>query len=309
LIAVPSNSDSRRRLAAVALMAFSLPLLISLTGCAALLTSKRKLPVPLAPAAVQTASADELVARLNDKWGKFESLTATVEIQASHLKTKEGVATDYPSFRANLILRKPEMLRILGRVPVIQTTMFDLASDGSRFTLLIPPKSKVYQGLNASKGTSPNWYENLRPGFLFNAMVVRGLEKDELYSVISESITEEDVPNKRLLVHPEYELNIVRRKPDSQELFPVRVVHFHREDLLPYEQDLYDDKGSLETQVIYGAYQDFEGMMYPHTITLKRPLEEYQLIMTVERVTANTTLNDDQFQVKIPPEYTKQDLK
>jgi outer membrane lipoprotein-sorting protein len=284
----------------------SLPMM---TGCLALFTSKRKLLQPIAPASVQTASADELVARINDQWAKFESLTATVDIKASHLKTKEGVATDYPSIRANLLLRKPDMLRILGKAPIVQTSLFDLASDGTNFTFVIPPRSKVYQGLSASKGTSPNWYENLRPGFLFTAMVVRGLNPDELYSVTSDSSTEEDRANKHLLLHPEYVLNIVRRKPDSQELYPVRVVTFRREDLLPYEQDLYDDAGVLQTQVIYGAYRDFEGTRYPGTITLKRPEEEYQLVMTVERITANPTLTDDQFQVKIPSGSTIQVLK
>jgi hypothetical protein len=290
---------------ATGLIAAMLP---AVTGCASLFTSTRKLPIPVAPATVQTASPDELVAQINDQWSKFQSLTATVDIQASHLKTKEGLATDYPSFRANLLLRKPEALRILGRAPLVQTTMFDLGSDGTRFTLVIPPKSLAYQGLNKSKGNSPNWYENLRPGPLFNAMVVRGLDKEELYSVISESITEEDTSNKRLLLRPEYVLNIVRRKPDSQELFPVRVIRFHREDLLPYQQDLYDERGRLETQVIYGAYKDFDGTKYPGTITLKRPLDEYELVMSVERVTANPTLTDDQFEVKIPSGSTVQEL-
>jgi outer membrane lipoprotein-sorting protein len=294
------------RFIAITLLAASLP---AITGCVSLFTSKRRLPVPVAPAVVQTASADELVRKLNDQWAKFESLTATVEILASHLKTKEGVATDYPTFRANLLLRKPNSIRILGKAPLVQTPMFDLGSDGTRFTLVVPPKSKAYQGLNASKGTSPNWYENLRPDPLFNAMVVRGLEQDELFSVISESMTEEDVANKRLILHPEYDLSIVRRKPGSQELFPVRVIHFHREDLQPYEQDLYDDQGTLETQVIYGPYQNFGGTSYPGKITLKRPQDEYQLVMTVERVTANPTLSDDQFQVKIPQGYAVVELK
>jgi outer membrane lipoprotein-sorting protein len=280
-----------------------------MTGCLSLFTSTRRLPAPLAPASVQTASADELVASVNDKWTKFESLTATVDIVASRLKSKEGTATDYPSFRANLLLRKPEMLRMLGKAPLVQTPMFDLGSDGTHFTLLVPPRSKVYQGLNASKGTSPNWYENLRPGFLFDAMVVRGLAQDELYSVLAETITEEDAANKRLLMRPDYVLNIVRRKAGSQALYPVRVIRFHREDLLPYEQDLYDDKGELETQVLYGAYQDFMGTRYPATITLRRPEEEYQLVMTVERVTANPVLTDDQFEVKIPAGSTVQVLR
>jgi hypothetical protein len=290
-------------------MALWLPGIVSLTGCASMFVSKRKLPVPVPPPVVQTASASELVARLNDQWDKFQSLTASVEIQASHLKAQEGEATDYPTFRANLLLRKPGMLRVLGRLPVLQTKMFDLASDGTRFTLVIPPKSEYYQDLNARKGTSAKWYENLRPDPLFNAMVVRGLDKDDFYSSISETTTVQDTANKRLLMEPQYILNIGRRKADSQELYPVRVVHFRREDLLPYEQDLYDDKGSLETQIFYGASKDFEGTRYPGTVTLKRPQDEYQLVMTVERVTANPALTDDMFQVEIPEGYKKQDLK
>jgi len=300
------NKNLPRRISALAVLAAAIPML---TGCASLFISKRKLLQPIAPPSVQTATADQLVAGLNEKWSKFESLTATVDIRASHLKTKEGVATDYPSFRANLLLRKPEMLRILGKLPVVQTTMFDLASDGQSFTLLVPPKSKAYKGLNASKGTSPNWYENLRPSPLFSAMVVKGLNPDELYSVTSDSSTEEDPAKKRLMQHPEYILNIQRQKPGSQELYPVRVVTFHREDLLPYEQDLYDDAGVLQTQVIYNNYQQYEGLNYPSKITLRRPQEEYELVMTVERVTPNPTLTDDQFQAKIPSEYTIQDLK
>ena len=276
--------------------------LLPLTGCVKLLTSQRAVPVPVAPAATQTASADQLVQQLNQRWLKFESLTATVDIRASRLKSKEGTATDYPSFRANILVRKPEMLRILGKAPIVQTEMFDLASDGTRFTLKVPPRNKVYQGLNAAPGKSANWYENLRPGFLFSAMVVRGLAEGELYSVIADTTTAADPTNKkRLIARPDYLLNIVRPKPNGPEQYPVRVIRFHRDDLMPYEQDLYDENGNLQTQVIYGPYKSFMGgVQFPSTITLSRPQEEYQLIMTIESVNSNTALTDDQFQVKVP---------
>lgn len=295
-----------RSVVAFGVLALAIP---ALTGCASLFISKRKFMVPVAPATVQTASADELVAELNQSWDKFQSMTATADIQASHLKAKEGVATDYPNFRVNLVLRKPNALRVLGHAPIIQTTLFDLASDGTRFTLVVPHEKKIYEGLNASKGTSDKWYENLRPDPLFNSMVIRGLDSEELYSVTSESITEEDTARKRLLLRPEYVLSIVRRKRNSNELYPVRVVRFHREDLLPCEQDLYDDQGVMETQVIYGPYKDFAGVKFPSTITLKRPQDEYQLMMTVERIVSNPSLPDDQFQIKKLPEgYTVQHM-
>ena len=293
----------------LALVMLALPVLVSMTGCASLFISKRKLPVPIAPQIVLSNSADQLVAGLNHQWDKFQSMTATVDIMASHLKVKEGEATDYPTFHANLLLRKPRMLRVLGHLPVLQTKMFDLASDGTNFTLVIYPKSEYYQGLNASKGHSPNWYENLRPDPLFDSMVVRGVDKDDFYSVTLQTVTMEDTANKRLIAEPEYVLNIQRQKPNSQELYPVRVIHIHREDLKPYEQDLYDEKGTLETQVIYGPYKDFNGTRYPSTITLKRPQDEYQLVMTVVSLNADTPLTDDQFHLDIPEGYKKQELK
>jgi outer membrane lipoprotein-sorting protein len=156
------------------------------------------------------------------------------------------------------------------------------------------------KGLNAVKKKSANRLENLRPGLFLDAIVVRGLEPDDLYGVVADSETVEDAARKHLFTVPEYILSISRRKPDSRQLTPVRVVTFHRDDLLPYQQDLYDSEGNLETQVNYANYRDFDSVRYPSTITIKRPLEEYQLVLTVENVKENMTLTDDQFQINIP---------
>ena len=280
-----------------------------LTGCVSLFTSKRRLPVPETPAVVQTVTADQLVERLNKQWASFQSMTASVDIVASHLKEKQGEATDYPSFHANLLMRKPEMLRILGKAPLVQTVMFDLGSDGREFRLSVPPKNKAYVGKSREKGTSANWYENLRPGFLFRAFVVRGVAQDEYYSVIAETLTEEDLTKRHLLAKPEYVLSIMRHGAEQHGLIPARVVRFDRVTLRPVEQDIYDDLGNLQTQVIYGQYQSFDGSMYPGTIFLKRPEEDYQLAVTVERVTMNPALSDEQFEVKFPQGVAPQRLK
>jgi hypothetical protein len=87
-----------------------LPLFL-LSGC---LFTTRKLPVPKEPLITQTATPDELVAKLNQRWAALDSLNATVEIQASVLKSKEGVARDYTTFRGHILMRKPELLRVLG---------------------------------------------------------------------------------------------------------------------------------------------------------------------------------------------------
>jgi outer membrane lipoprotein-sorting protein len=249
---------------------------------------------------VQTVTPKTLVEQLNQRWEALNSLTASVEIQASVVKTKEGVAKDYTTFRGIVLMRKPEMLRVYGRVPVIGTEMFDMVSDGKNFTLYVPSKNKAMKGSNSLKTKSASQLENMRPGFFLDAMVVRGLEPDDLYSVTADTETVEDTAKKHLYTVPEYVLNISRRKPGSQELVPLRVITFHRDDLEPYQQDVYDSDGNLETEVTYGPYQTFDSTKYPSTITIKRPLEEFQIVLTVQSLKQNQPLPDDQFQVKIP---------
>ena len=292
--------NARCRLASAG--ALFLPLLLS--GC---LVMTRKLPVPKAPLVTQTATPEELVTRVNQRWDALNTLTATVEIYPSVLKTKEGLATDYTSLRGHILMRKPQMLRVVGQILGVKA--FDMASDGTDFTLSVPLKGKAFKGSNSLKKKSANAIENMRPGFFFDAMVVRGLDPDDLYSVVADSETIEDAERKHLYTVPEYVLSISRRKGDSRQLTPVRVVTFHRDDLLPYQQDLYDSDGNLETQVNYANYRDFESGKYPSTIVIERPLEEYQVILTVEDVKENQTLTDDQFVVKVPEGTETQKLE
>jgi len=258
---------------------------------------------------VQTVPAKNLVAELNQRWAALDTLVATVEIQASVMKTKEGLAKDYTTFRGHILMRKPEMLRVYGQVPVIQTRMFDMVSDGKNFTLWIPSRNKAVKGSNTLKKKSLSQVENMRPGFFLDALVVRGLEPGDLYTVTADTVTVEDAPRKHFYSVPEYILGIMRRKAGSQQLTPVRVVTFHREDLMPYQQDLYDAEGNLETQVFYSNYADFGTSRYPSSVTIKRPLEEYQIVLTVEKVTENMELKDDQFQFEMPQGTTIQKLE
>jgi len=144
-------------------------------------------------------------------------------------------------------------------------------------------------------------------------MMVRGLEKADQYYVTADTDTVEDVAKKHLLLEPEYILSIVRAKGDTQELTPVRVVRFHRDDLLPCQQDIYDDKGNLETQVSYSQYAEFGSVKgagkYPSSVIIKRPLDGIQIVLTVDNVVENMKLPDDQFAIQIPADTPVQKLE
>lgn len=279
-----------------------------LSGCFVISTTRR-LPVPMAPEKVQTATPEELVASLNKHWAALDTMTAKVEILTSVMKTKEGVARDYTRVGGIIVMRKPEKLRVLGRAPVIGLEIFDMATDGKNFTLYIPSKNIAYKGSNALTKKSKNQFENLRPGFFLDALVVRGLDPDDDYAVTADTETVEDATKKHLLSTPEYILSIMRRKHGTHQLTPVRVVTFHRDDLLPSEQDLYDADGNLATHVSYRDYQDFGSGLYPATVTIKRPLEDSQIVLLVEKVSENVPVPEDQFQVSVPPETEIKNLE
>jgi hypothetical protein len=278
-----------RRLAAAAL---ALPVL--LTGC---LVTRRKLPVPKAPPIVQTATPEQLVKLIDGRCKNLRSLNATVEMRATVIRAQKGESSEYPSIRGIILLKMPDMLRVFGRVPVVGTRLFDMSSDGQTFTLWIPSKNEAIEGpAQETQHPSSNQFENLRPGFFIDSMVVRCLAPGDEYYVTADTDTVEDASKKHLILEPEYLLNIVHRKANSQELAPVRVIHFHRDDLLPHQQDLYDDEGNLRTQVFYERYADFGANRYPSVITIKRPVEQLQLTLTVDKVSENVSLPDEDFQ-------------
>ena len=125
--------------------ALALPLLLA--GCS-LFPTTRHLPA-LRPATVNSATPQELVSQIDQRWDGLKTMTATVEIQATEYKTAEGVQTveDFPSCHANILMRKPKMLRVRGTY--FGAVIFDMASDGSNFTVLIPHDNTAFEGPNS----------------------------------------------------------------------------------------------------------------------------------------------------------------
>ncbi len=280
------------------------PLLLS--GCSYFIPTKRHLPVPKAPAIVQTATPDQLVKQLNERWDAIRTLTATVEVYATETKSSEGLAKDFPSCRGYILMRKPKMLRVLGTYFGVK--IFDMASDGSEFTLVIPSKNLAIEGSNNVTEKSANPLENLRPDFFLDAIAVRGLDPDDEYMVASDTETVSDASNKHLYSEPEYLLSIMHHK-SGRELLPARTITFHRDDMLPYDQYVYSSDGVLETQIFYSNYATFSAGRYPSKVVIKRPQEGIDITLSVVRVEENVELPSSQFDVAVPKEDTIRNLK
>ena len=273
-------------------------LLPLLTGC---FTHTKTVKQAKMPTVVLTATADELVKDVNQQCQEIHSLSATVEFTATEGGPRKGREKTYTSFSGYIILRKPEAIRVIGLVPVLHTRAFDMASDGNQFKLLIYyPHDHVIEGSNSVTKESPNPVENIRPRIFFDSLLIDCIQPDDLVTLTTDTETKVDPKTKQLLLDPQYDLTVVRAKPGSQELIPQRVIHFTRTDLHAVQEDIYDQKGQIQTTAIYGPLQRFGPQLFPGTITIKRPLEEFQIVVTMQKLNVNLTLTDDQFEIKIP---------
>lgn len=277
----------------------------ALSGCYA---HSYRVQQPKMPSVIKDAAADQLVQMVNAQNQKMQTLNATVTFQVSVGGARKGKVTDYTSLSGYILLRQPEMLRVIGLLPVVRTQAFDLASDGKQFTLVVPHNNKAYVGSNSVTKPAQNPIENLRPNIFFDTMIPRAIAPEDLVTLTSETRSLMDPKTHQLLADPQYELTIVRKKPNSQELIPERRIHFDRTTLLPSGVDIYDETGTIQTEAMYGPYATYGDQRYPATITIRRPIDEYQIVLSIQKLTIGQPLADNQFQLKVPDGYTVQNM-
>ncbi len=261
------------------------------------------------PSQVLNASLDQLVQSTTQRFDHVNTLKASISIAVSKGGGKEGTVTDYAAFPGYLLLRKPGDLRVLLFTPIGHVQAVDMVTDGTTFTMHIPPRNKAITGSNAISEPSSNSLENLRPAVFFDSFLIRSARPDELVSVTSDDRIYQPDPTKKYVEdEPEYDLGIYRQVAGSQELKPQRLVHIGRATLMPYQQDTYDEKGQLVTVANYENYQKFGDELFPSIITIDRPLDHLRMKLVITKLLVNQSLENDQFELKIPKDTQVQKL-
>jgi outer membrane lipoprotein-sorting protein len=263
-------------------------------GCAAGgpgLTTTKVVP-PTARPVVKDATQDELLDRYNDYVRNVKSVNATIELKTTTGSKYNGVIDEYHEVKAFLLAERPAEIRMIGQVPVVGKTIFDMASDGENFELSIPSKGKFVEGSVASEKTGTKPIENLRPQHLFEALLWPEIRKEEMVL-----IEEADDQDGRY-----YVLTVLRGGYKSEIL---RKIWFDRTDLNISRYESYGPKGALISDVHYNYWQPVSpdaggNLQYPKNIRIERPRDEYQLDMLVSKVTLNETVEPDRFRLQPP---------
>ena len=269
---------------------------VPLGGC---LFRTRTLDRQLSNQPLKTAPQQQLIDYVNSQAAKIQSLQATVDIDASTGDVKNGRITDYKEIRGYVLIRKPDALHMIGLMPIVRTTAFDMVSSGDQFKLWIPPKNRFVVGNSQAKTrNSDQPLENMRPQNIYDAFLIPRIDPETEIAVPENSyeILHDSKGNR--VLQEDYELIIIRKVGNGGKLD--RKIIFSRVDLKPHRQYMYDDDGKISTDVRYGDYKDFNGVNFPSRIEISRPEEEYDITLNMLKVDINTPLKDDQFTLEQP---------
>jgi outer membrane lipoprotein-sorting protein len=286
----------RRLLRAATIGVLTITLSVS-TGC---LVRRRKISVAQPKAPLLVAGLDQLDEILRQHYADIETLNATVDMEPAVLSASKGEIANYKEVRGYILLRKPAWIRVIGLYPVVRSTAFDMVSDGQDFRLYLPGRNLFLEGPDRLERPSPNKLENLRPGALLDALLIRPPQPPDERPVV-ESWMEGETPS--------YIVHIIRQEGQGGQFRLARNVWFDRTTLQISRQQIFDSNGDIVSDVRYSGWERRDaGVPFPKQIMITRPKDEYQVSLTFEKSLFNAPINLDRFELSPPPGVKVQEL-
>jgi hypothetical protein len=279
---------------------WAIPLLLAVlptTGC---LFRTRPVEDQYSKAPLKEASQQQLIDSINQQAEAIQSLKTTVDIDTSAGGVKKGHVTDYKEIRGYVLARKPAELHMIGLMPIVRTTAFDMVSDGNQFKLWIPPKNRFVIGLN--NVPTPNTdqpMENIRPQSFYDALLIRRINPEIEIAVLENGYEILHDEKGHRILQEDYELTVIRKFDDKGWGLSRKII-FSRTDLKPHRQYIYDEDGKVATDARYAEYKDYDSVSYPSRVEIYRPQEEYDITLNMLKVEINTPLKDEQFVLEQP---------
>jgi hypothetical protein len=275
-------------------------------GCGAHVVTKTTVTQGAAKPVALDATREELIDRYNLVARGVQTLNATVELKPTAGSKYSGVIQEYHEVKAFLLLARPASIRVIGQVPVIGKTAFDMASDGETFRVSIPSKNKFLVGPVAVTRASDKPIENLRPQHLLDAFLWPEIRMEE--EVLFEEFNDE--------AGRYYILTVLRGGYRTEIL---RKIWFDRADLQVSRLENFGPNGMLQTDIHLSDWRPLDApaatgaggesaapaagavTSFARTIVMDRPHDDYRLDLQVNKISVNEPIPPARFQLDQPP--------
>ena len=293
-------------------VASSAAVLASAFGCA--VSHKTVVKPSQAPAPLQTATKEQLIDSYNRQAQAIQSLNAGVSMKLTSGSAYSGVIEQYHEVNGFILAARPASIRVIGQVPVVGKNIFDMVSDGSTFSIYIPSKNKFIVGPADLERRAEKPIENLRPQHLVDALFWPLIT--DRTRVLFEQASEAAARYYILTVvrpeasQPAAGSSDAESAAASQQASPQRPasnweiaqkIWFDRTDLRVSRIENFGSGGKVASDVAYANWQPTGATSYPWQINVTRPSDDYQLQITIKKLTVNEPIAPDRFSLPQPP--------
>ena len=277
-------------------------------GCA--VSHKTSVKPSEAPAPLQKATKEELIARYNEQARAIASINATVTMKLTAGSAYTGLIEEYHEINGFISAAKPANIRVIGQAPVLSKNIFDIVSDGQTFHIFIPSKNKFLEGPANLERQSAKPIENLRPQHLVDALLWTAIPEGApvLFEEGSEGANHYYV---LIVVRIAGSEGATEPAPaGSRDWEIVKQIWFGRADLRVSRLDNFAGGGRVTSDARYSDWQPAAASpeatpapgntLYPRKISLSRPSDDYEFEIGIKKLTVNETIGAERFVLKQP---------
>ncbi|MGH9949803.1 MAG: hypothetical protein ACRD6X_21760 [Pyrinomonadaceae bacterium] len=263
------------------------------------------------PTLLATVTAD--VNRLKDeveRYSRVGSLRAKMYLEFEDNSFAQfGSKEVYRRADGEIVVQRPASILLKVQVPVIKSDVAQMTSDGEKFRVAIlqdggtgkykkfvmgtnsADYSALQQNLDAANGDTTavqnvNAFANLRPQHFTDAMLVRPIDPNNLYThstifQIEEDLTENKKSPLRKVTRGYYLLDEYVREANREPRITRRFWFDRVGRIRLARQQIFDAKGEISSDIVYGREGDLtntgEYKSLPLEITVTRPQEKYSM--------------------------------
>lgn len=301
------------------LKAFLVFLAVGLLGTGCISVKKEgKTPTLLK---TEDATQADLIKEIN-RFARVNSMRAKMDLKFEDNSFAQfGSKEVYRSADGEVVVQRPASILLKVQVPVIKTDVAQMTSDGTKFRVAIlqdggsgkykkfvigsnsADYSRLQKTLNAADLDSSkaikqnvNAFANLRPQHFTDAMLVRPIDQEHVYTQSTIFQLEDDdsqTPKSplRRVMRGYYLLDEYAK--NGAELTITRRFWFDRVGGIRLaRQQIFDQKGEVESDIIYGREGNLtasgEYNNLPLRIQVTRPKEKYTMSLTYQTPEAVT---------------------
>ena len=258
-----------------------------LAGSACLVRTRGRVQAP--PMALRTATLEDLTEKL-ERFDSIRSMKATVTLQLSVVTEDEEQVQDFRDVKGFVLVSRPRSIRVIGQVPVVATTAFEMASDGNEFQVHLPAKNRFLVGESSVKAGSSKRADNVRPHHILEALLI-----DPPQSAESKTFLVNRWEGSRA-----YQVVSLLREANGGALKLSREIWFDRSGLDIARLIVFDDAGEPVTIARYADWSEQDSLPFPAWVAISRPKDGYDLQVRILKSGLNEKVPEDGFQLKPP---------